>query len=126
MMEGNVARSLVSTEIVARWLAITPRHVKRLVGEKRIPFIKVGHFVRFDPAEIEVWIEAHKVAVLSAPAECESDAPIWVLHRAATIPTDTRIAPRAEGRQASVGFDSRRRPVADGPNWQRRDVEYQA
>jgi excisionase family DNA binding protein len=72
-MVGNVARELVGTEIVAGWLAITPRHVKRLVGEKRIPFVKVGHFVRFDPVEIEAWIESHKVAVLPAAPEWDSE-----------------------------------------------------
>jgi excisionase family DNA binding protein len=115
-MEENVGRELVGPEIIAGWLAITPRHVKRLVGEKRIPFVKVGHFVRFDPAEIEAWIESHKVAVLPAGPECDPETPIWVSHRADTISTGTHFASRANGRQTSVEFQSRRRPVADGPN----------
>jgi hypothetical protein len=31
--------------------------VRRLVAEKRIPYLKVGHFVRFDPAEIAAWLD---------------------------------------------------------------------
>jgi len=26
------------------------------VGERRIPFVKWGHLLRFDPIEIEAWI----------------------------------------------------------------------
>ena len=32
-------------------------HIRRLVHERRVPFIKWGHLVRFDPAEIEAWLE---------------------------------------------------------------------
>jgi excisionase family DNA binding protein len=30
-------------------LGVTPRFVRRLVAERRIPFLKVGRHVRFDP-----------------------------------------------------------------------------
>jgi len=33
------------------------RHVRRLVFERRIPFIKWGHLLRFDLGEIDVWID---------------------------------------------------------------------
>jgi excisionase family DNA binding protein len=52
---------LLDIEAVASWLATTPRHIRRLVAEKRVPFIKVGHFIRFDPADITCWIEEQKV-----------------------------------------------------------------
>ena len=32
-------------------------HIRRLVAERRIPFIKWGHLLRFDPAEIERWLD---------------------------------------------------------------------
>ena len=45
---------------MAERLAVSERFVRRLVFEQRIPFLKIGHFVRFDPADIERWIaEAH-------------------------------------------------------------------
>ena len=53
---------LLDTDGVAKTLCVTPRHVRRLVAERRIPFFKVGRFVRFDPVEIDVWLEGHKVA----------------------------------------------------------------
>lgn len=48
---------------VARALAVTPRHVQRLVAERRIPFFKVGRFVRFDPGELDLWLEQQRVEV---------------------------------------------------------------
>ncbi|HXY42924.1 MAG TPA: helix-turn-helix domain-containing protein [Acidimicrobiales bacterium] len=38
-------------------LGVTERHVRRLVAERRIPFVKVGKFVRFDPSAIAGWLE---------------------------------------------------------------------
>jgi excisionase family DNA binding protein len=43
---------------VAERLGVTVRHVRRLVAEQRIPFIKWGRPLRFDPAEIERWIDS--------------------------------------------------------------------
>jgi excisionase family DNA binding protein len=52
---------LLDTDGVAEVLGITPRHVRRLVAERRIPFFKVGRFVRFDPGELDVWLDLHRV-----------------------------------------------------------------
>ncbi len=38
-------------------LGVQVRHVRRLVNERRIPFIKWGHLLRFDPVEIEEWLD---------------------------------------------------------------------
>ncbi len=35
---------------------MTPRFVRRLVTERRVPYFKVGKFIRFDPAELESWL----------------------------------------------------------------------
>lgn len=37
-------------------LGITERHVRSLVAERRIPFVKVGRFVRFDPVAVASWL----------------------------------------------------------------------
>lgn len=44
-------------ETVAGRLGVQVRHVRRLVSERRIPFIKWGRLLRFDPAEIEAWLD---------------------------------------------------------------------
>ncbi|HEX9504563.1 MAG TPA: helix-turn-helix domain-containing protein [Acidimicrobiia bacterium] len=51
---------LVSISDVADQLGVDVRHVRRLVHEKRIPYIKWGHLLRFDPTEIATWIDAHR------------------------------------------------------------------
>ena len=54
---GNIQTELVDIEWVARRLGVKVRHVRRLVSDRRIPFVKWGHLLRFDPAEIEAWID---------------------------------------------------------------------
>ncbi|MCP3860353.1 MAG: helix-turn-helix domain-containing protein [Phycisphaeraceae bacterium] len=54
--------SLLSIEQLADWLGLTDRFIRRLVAERRIPFLKIGKFIRFDPAEIEPWFDSQRVA----------------------------------------------------------------
>ena len=42
-------------------LGRTERFVRRLVEDNRIPFVKVGKFVMFDPEEIDAWIDSKRV-----------------------------------------------------------------
>jgi len=56
---------LLDSSEIARLLGITERHVRRLVLERRIPFAKVGRFVRFDPRDIERWVQAAKVPAVT-------------------------------------------------------------
>lgn len=58
---GTGRLALLDMDAVAIWLATSIRHVQRLVTEKRIPYVKVGHFVRFDPVDVAAWIEGQKV-----------------------------------------------------------------
>lgn len=44
---------LMDIKQVAERLGVEVRHVRRLVHERRIPFIKWGHLLRFDPVEID-------------------------------------------------------------------------
>lgn len=56
--KGEPANRLMSLPQVAERLGVNERHVRRLVGERRIPFVKWGHLLRFDPVEVEAWIGA--------------------------------------------------------------------
>lgn len=58
---------LLDIEGVAEVLGVTVRHVRRLVAERRIPFLKWGHYLRFHPNDIAAWIEA--AAVTQSPPE---------------------------------------------------------
>jgi len=46
---------------LAEELDIKPCFVRRLVWERRIPYYKVGKFVRFDLNEIYAWVESRRV-----------------------------------------------------------------
>ena len=45
---------------LAEHLGVQPRHIRRLVHEKRIPYIKWGHLIRFDPTDITEWLAANR------------------------------------------------------------------
>jgi excisionase family DNA binding protein len=57
---------LLDSDAVALALGVTRRHVQRLVAERRIPFLKIGRFVRFDPAELNVWLDQQRVESVRA------------------------------------------------------------
>ena len=64
MPEPDVTSSvLVDLPSVAHRLGVDQRHVRRLVAERRIPFVKWGHLLRFDPVEIEDGLNAGRVSV---------------------------------------------------------------
>lgn len=52
--------TLVDIETVARHLGVEVRHVRRLVAEDRIPYVKWGRLLRFDLDEIAAWIDANR------------------------------------------------------------------
>ncbi len=57
----NLPQFLTIDELAGQ-LAITERHVRRLVAEKRVPYLKVGRLIRFDADEIMEWIETRRVS----------------------------------------------------------------
>ena len=61
---------LLDSEALAHRLNITERFVKRLVAERRIPFLKVGRSVRFDPIDVDAWVEQAKVPVTAWRHAC--------------------------------------------------------
>lgn len=60
MTAETTARPLMDLVAVARRLSVNQRHVRRLVAERRIPFLKWGHLLRFDPEDIEAWLDRAK------------------------------------------------------------------
>jgi len=51
---------LVTIDQLADRLGTSVRHLRRLVAERRIPFVKLGGLVRFDVAEVEAWVDASR------------------------------------------------------------------
>lgn len=57
---------LLTIDQLAERLGITVRHVRRLVAERRVPYLKVGKLVRFRPDEIAAWLESGRREVVRA------------------------------------------------------------
>ena len=52
---------MMTIEEIADHLGVGVRHIRRLVFERRIPYIKWGHLIRFDPREIDAWLRRSTV-----------------------------------------------------------------
>ena len=50
-------RPLFGVEELAEYLGTSVRHVRLLVAERRVPYFKVGHYVRFRPDDIDAWLD---------------------------------------------------------------------
>jgi excisionase family DNA binding protein len=48
---------LLSIDQLADRLGVSIRHIRRLIAERRVPYLKVGWLVRFDPSEIASWLD---------------------------------------------------------------------
>ena len=53
--------ALLDVEGLANWLGVEVVYVRRLVSERRIPFVKLGKYVRFDPDEVAGWVDELRV-----------------------------------------------------------------
>ncbi len=51
---------LIDITALADHLGVSVRHVRQLVADRRIPFHKWGHLIRFDGAEVAEWLGRHK------------------------------------------------------------------
>ncbi len=49
-------RTLLDIEQVAIRLGVSTRYVRRLIAERRMAYIKVGHLIRFEPEQVDLWI----------------------------------------------------------------------
>jgi excisionase family DNA binding protein len=61
-------RQLLDITGAATYITSSVRHVRRMVAERTIPHYKVGHFVRFDPDEIDDWLASHRRGPKDGPA----------------------------------------------------------
>ena len=57
MPSSETLPQLLTIDQLAERLGVSIRHIRRLVAERRVPYLKVGWLVRFDPAEITAWLD---------------------------------------------------------------------
>lgn len=58
---ATTRRPLLGVRELAERLGTPERFVRRLVCERRIPFHKIGKYARFDPDDIDNWIDQGRV-----------------------------------------------------------------
>ncbi|MCA9469506.1 MAG: helix-turn-helix domain-containing protein [Nitrospira sp.] len=59
--KSSPANRLLDIETVASWLGISPHTLYKMVSQRRIPYVKVGSRVKFDPLKLEDWIKQQTV-----------------------------------------------------------------
>lgn len=99
---------LLDIDGVAELLHISVRHVRRLVFERRIPYLKVGSRVRFDRAEVTSWLETLRVVdrgVLDARASSLALAGLGP--QPASSPSGARDRARTTGRSLTPAAEAR-------------------
>lgn len=57
---NEVERRFIDIPALAKMLSVGERYIRRLVQERRIPFLKVGHYIRFDLREILEWLDGFR------------------------------------------------------------------
>ncbi|HVV35191.1 MAG TPA: helix-turn-helix domain-containing protein [Acidimicrobiales bacterium] len=53
--------ALMTVDELAELLNVSVHHVRRLVYERRIPFLKIGSRVRFEASAVEEWLATLRV-----------------------------------------------------------------
>ena len=60
-MTTKQLQKLLDVPTVAELLGVGDSYVRLLVRERRIPYVKWGHYIRFDPTDVAKWIQEAKV-----------------------------------------------------------------
>jgi excisionase family DNA binding protein len=54
-------RPLITVQEAARYLAVSVSTLYGWVWQRRVPFIKIGRALRFDPRDLEAFVEGNKL-----------------------------------------------------------------
>jgi excisionase family DNA binding protein len=52
--------ALVDVATAAAQLGTTPRHVRALIRDRGLPFVRVGQLIRIDESDLSAWIAEHR------------------------------------------------------------------
>ena len=84
---------LLGVEDLAARLGVSTRYVRRLVAERRIAYLKIGHLLRFEPDVADRWIESNRVGQLRPgrdPAAHDREIPRPVERKPVGVRRDVR------------------------------------
>lgn len=57
----NHSVDLMDTRGAAEYIGVTERFIRRLVEERRIPYFKIGKFVRFSASDLDDFLVSARV-----------------------------------------------------------------
>jgi len=57
LINSESIEALITPVEVCKWLSIKKGHLYYLVEKKKIPAIKIGGLLRFDPTELREWVK---------------------------------------------------------------------
>jgi excisionase family DNA binding protein len=60
--------TLLTVDQAAERLSTKPRFIRRLIAERRIPYIKIGAHVRIDDRDVDAFIDAGRITTDPSPA----------------------------------------------------------
>ena len=61
--------ALLTLTDVCILLQVEPKYVYRLVHERRIPYLKLGRYLRFDAVELASWLQAARRPAIADGSE---------------------------------------------------------
>jgi len=123
-MEQLQFPELVDIETVAKLLGVGERYVRRMVAERQIEFVKIGHYVRFDLEVVRKWVEERaETSTRSAHAGVSEPtnkplAPMYIPRR--HISASVRYMPSVQIKSVpeDVHAELRRRAANEGKSLQ--------
>lgn len=66
-MNSTTSAGLLDVTGAAQRLGVPVRFVRRLVAERRVRYVKLGRYVRFDLADLDALVAAGVVAAVQQP-----------------------------------------------------------
>ncbi len=52
---------LINVTEAAEWLGVTSQTLYKMVSHRRVPYVKVGGALKFDPEKLQAWISENSV-----------------------------------------------------------------
>lgn len=62
--EGLKDRKLLTSREVCRLYGFTKWGLQHLVRKRRIPIVKIGRRIYFDPKKLDSWVEEHEIEAM--------------------------------------------------------------
>ncbi|MGB7236969.1 MAG: helix-turn-helix domain-containing protein [Rhodococcus sp. (in: high G+C Gram-positive bacteria)] len=56
-----MTKRLLDIDDAADYLNVNPRFIRRLIAQRRVNYLKIGKFVRFDQDELDEWVQQRRV-----------------------------------------------------------------